>query len=161
MEEVDATLLVIGSGRPRQVEALRAQAQRMAHPDRVRFLGTVNRLEPYLLASDVFCLPSTHRAEAFGYVLLEAFRLGLPAVTTELGTGTSYVNLEGETGYVVPPENSGALAEGLRKVLSDPGHRRMLGENAKLRVEREFGLDQMVEKILDGYRAALAGPSST
>ena len=158
MDEVDATLLVVGSGTSAQVRETRTIAAGLKHPDRVRFLGTVSRLEPILAAGDLFCLPSTHRAEAFGYVLLEAFRAGLPAVTTELGTGTSYVNQDGVTGYVAPPRNPKALAEALNKAITDPTHLRELGIAARNRVEKEFGLEKMVDDILDSYTSAGSGP---
>jgi len=156
MEEVEATLLIVGSGIPYQETRLRRQAARISNPSKIRFLGSVTRLEPLLAASDLFCLPSTHRAEAFGYVLLEAFRAGLPAVTTELGTGTSYVNQDGVTGYVAPPGDPKALAEAIGRALSDPNHRRSLGEAARRRVVEDFGLERMVENILAGYSQALA-----
>jgi rhamnosyl/mannosyltransferase len=151
MDEVDATLLVVGSGTTAQVKETRRIAAGLRHPDRVRFLGTVSRLEPILAAGDLFCLPSTHRAEAFGYVLLEAFRAGLPAVTTELGTGTSYVNQDGVTGYVASPQDPKALADALNKAVTDQVHLRDLGIAARKRVEKEFGLEKMVEDILESY----------
>jgi len=151
MDEVDATLLVVGSGTTAQVKETRRIASQLKHPERVVFLGTVSRLEPILAAGDLFCLPSTHRAEAFGYVLLEAFRAGLPAVTTELGTGTSYVNVDGVTGYVVPPRDPKALATGLNNAITDPAHLRELGIAARKRVESDFGLERMVEDILESY----------
>ena len=49
----------------------------------------------------MFVLPSIFKSEAFGIVLLEAMANGIPLISTELGTGTSYVNSDGETGYVV------------------------------------------------------------
>lgn len=157
MDRVDATLLVVGSGTSAQVRETRRIAAGLKHPDRVRFLGSVARLEPLLAAGDLFCLPSTHRAEAFGYVLLEAFRAGLPAVTTELGTGTSYVNQDGVTGYVARPQDPAALAEALNRAIIDPIHLRELGIAARKRVEQEFGLDRMVDDILDSYNRCLAG----
>lgn len=151
MEEVDATLLVVGSGTRAQERSLRKHVASLRRPDRIRFLGSVDRLEPILVASDLFCLPSTHRAEAFGYVLLEAFRAGLPAVTTELRTGTSYVNQDGSTGLVVQPGNPKALAGAMNRILSDPAMRDEFGEAARRRVTEQFGLDGMVEAILEGY----------
>jgi len=155
MDKVDATLLVVGSGSPSRERTLRRQAESLQHPDRVRFMGTVSRLEPLFVASDLFCLPSTHRVEAFGYVLLEAFRTGLPAVTTELGTGTSFVNLDGVTGYVVPPGDPKALAAGINQALSGPIPIESLGEAAKRRVSEEFDLEKMVDGIMAGYEEVL------
>lgn len=151
MDQIDAVLLVVGSGTEEQENRYRGQAEALKNPGRVQFLGSIERLAPYLAASDVFCLPSTHRAEAFGYVLLEAFRAGVPAVTTELGTGTSYVNVDGVTGFVVPPSDPKALSEALHKIISDPAFRDQLAHAAYKRVTEEFSLDRMVDLIQTGY----------
>lgn len=155
MNQVDGVLLVVGSGTEAQEQRVRAQASAIRHPGRVRFLGTVRDLTPLLVATDVFCLPSTHRAEAFGYVLLEAFRAGVPAVTTELGTGTSYVNLDGITGFVVPPKDPDKLAGAICRMLSDPDFRARLAAGARRRVVNEFGIEKMVDSILESYRKVL------
>ena len=154
MDAVDAVLLIAGSGTPARERALRGRAESMKRPDRVRFLGTVRGLGPLFAAADLVCLPSSHRAEAFGYVLLEAFRAGVPAVTTELGTGTSYVNLDGETGFVVPPSDPPALAAAIRRIVEDPTLRESFSEAARRRVLNEFGLDAMVDSILEAYEEA-------
>lgn len=156
MNNVDAVLLVIGSGTPNQVARLKAQAAGLKHPERVQFMGTVEKLSPYLAAADIFCLPSTHRAEAFGYVLLEAFRAGLPAITTELGTGTSYVNVDGRTGFVVPPKDPIKLAGAICRLLADPAYRERFALHARQRIEREFTVEKMVDSISAAYEAALA-----
>lgn len=155
MNQVDGALLVVGSGTQRQEQRVRAQAAAIRHPERIHFLGTVRDLTPLLAATDVFCLPSTHRAEAFGYVLLEAFRAAVPAVTTELGTGTSYVNQDGVTGFVVPPKDPDKLAGAICRMLADPNFRARFGANARRRVVNEFGIEKMVDSILESYQKAL------
>jgi len=61
-------------------------------------------------------LPSIAKSEAFGLVLLEAMAWGKPVISTELGTGTSFVNQDGITGFVVPPKNSQVLAQAIKKL---------------------------------------------
>ncbi len=157
MDRIDAVLLVVGSGTEAQEARFRGLAAALKNPDRVQFQGSIERLAPYLAAADVFCLPSTHRAEAFGYVLLEAFRAGVPAVTTELGTATSYVNVDGVTGFVVPPNDPEALSGAIQRILSDPTFRDQLARAAYARVTQEFSLEKMVDLILTGYQEAQAG----
>lgn len=157
MDHIDAVLLVVGSGTEAQETRFRGQAAALKNPDRVQFLGSIERLAPYFAATDVFCLPSTHRAEAFGYVLLEAFRAGVPAVTTELGTATSYVNVDGVTGFVVQPNDPNALSGAICRILADPAFRDRLSRAAYRRVTQEFSLDKMVDLILKGYEAARSG----
>ena len=74
-------------------------------------------------AADLFVLPASHPSEAFGLVQVEAMAAGLPVVCTELGTGTTYVNLDGVTGLVVPPRNPDALAGAINALIADPARR--------------------------------------
>jgi rhamnosyl/mannosyltransferase len=109
---------------------------------------------PRLFASaDVFVLPANARSEAFGKVLLEAMATGLPCVTTEVGTGTSFVVQDGVSGFVVPPENPPALAEAINRLLADVDLRRQMGQAGQERVLREFTVGKMVERVTAVYEA--------
>lgn len=83
-------------------------------------------------------LPSHLRSEAFGMVLVEAAMLGRPMISCELGTGTSYVNAHAETGWVVPPDAPGALAEAMNRLLADDELTARMGVAARSRYERMF-----------------------
>ncbi len=73
-------------------------------------------LPRYYSAADVFVLPSIDRGEAFGLVVVEAMACGVPVVTTELGTGTSFHNIDGVTGRVVPPRDEKSLANAIAEI---------------------------------------------
>ncbi len=130
---------------------------------RVVFLGELpdGELAAVYRAADVYVLPASERSEAFGISLLEAMAAGLPVVSTELGTGTSYVNRHGETGLVVPPRDPAALATALTGLLADPARRRAMGAAGRRRVELEFTLDRLVNDLLRVYREVLGGPDGT
>jgi len=81
---------------------------------------------------------------------------GLPCVTTEVGTGTSWVVQDGITGLVVPPRDPQALAEAIRSMLDDPQRRADMGCAARARVEAEFTLEQMIAQVQAVYEKALA-----
>ena len=98
------------------------------------------------------------RAEAFGTVLLEAMACGLPCVSTELGTGTSWVVQSGKTGWVVPPENPLAMAEALKRLLDDPDMRRDMGSAGRQRVLDRFTRDRMIDGVMNVYRTTLDRP---
>ncbi len=162
LTQVPAHLLVGGSGPMEQ--PWRALAQQLGVAERVHFLGDVpDELLPSLYhAADIFVLPANARAEAFGTVLLEAMAAGLPAISTEVGTGTSYVNRHGETGLVVPPCEPGALARAINLLLSDTDLRRRLGEQARMRARRpEFSQAHMVQQVLELYHELLAASLTT
>jgi rhamnosyl/mannosyltransferase len=106
----------------------------------VLFAGQVNDAEKVALIkhSKAMVFPSHLRSEAFGMVLVEAAMLGRPMVSCEIGTGTSYVNLDGESGFVIPPENPEALVEALQILLSDSELVTRFGLGARARYERMF-----------------------
>lgn len=82
-------------------------AEKLGIASRVRFLDPLPEdLYPAIYqCADLFVLPSVERTEAFGIVGLEALAAGIPLITTELGTGTSYYNRDRFTGFVVPAGN--------------------------------------------------------
>jgi glycosyltransferase involved in cell wall biosynthesis len=151
MASVDATLLVVGGGpeRPR----LERLARRSGLGARVRFMGEVGDDDraAYYRVADVFVLPSVSRAETFGIAMLEAMSVGTPAICTEVGTGTSWVNRAGESGLVVSPGDPRALAGAIRLVLADEGLRRQLGTGARHRARRHFSKQAMLKGLADLY----------
>mgnify|MGYP006273127835 CR=1 FL=1 len=152
MENVDARLLMIGSG-PYEAR-LKQLAAGSAAAGRIFFMGELadREVESFLKASDIFVLPSIFRSEAFGLAQLEAMACGKPVISTELGTGTSYVNQHGETGMVVPPGDHRALARSIHALLADPELRRQYGEAARRRARACFSDRQMIEKTLKIYK---------
>jgi rhamnosyl/mannosyltransferase len=125
---------------------------------RVRFLGDVSAADlPRLYAAaDVFVLPSILRAEAFGLVLLEAMAAGLPCVTTELGTGSTFIVQDEVTGLVVPPHDAAALAAALRRLAADPALRTRLGAAGRARLLAHFTASQMTAHVEQIYRECIA-----
>jgi rhamnosyl/mannosyltransferase len=154
MKDVDATALIVGDG-PRRpgAEALAAQ---LGVTDRVVFTGSIPDSEraAYMHAADVFVLPSTNRGEAFGIVQAQAMATGTPSVSTEIGTGTSWVNRHGETGLVVRANDPAALARAITDVLTDDTKRAAMGAAARRRVEDELTAQRMFELLRTVYEDA-------
>lgn len=153
MRQVDATLLIVGDGPQR--ESLR---RTVAPGGRVRFVGNVSNenRSAYYQAADVFVLPALSHAETFGIAMLEAMSFGTPAVSTDVGTATSWVNRDGETGLVVPPRDPGALAAALQTLLGDDQRRKEMGEAAATRARRDFSKQTMLDRLSGLYRAVYA-----
>jgi rhamnosyl/mannosyltransferase len=148
----DVRLVIIGKGKLEN--DLRKLVDDLLLSDRIIFLEPqpYEVLKAYYWACELFVLPSVERSEAFGLVLLEAQACGKPAISTELGTGTSYANLDGVTGFVVPPRNPEALADAIEKLISDDELRREMGETARKRVFEEFDVRVMAERVAEVYR---------
>ena len=122
--------------------------------NKIFFLGELSDEDvvSHLHACDVFVFPSIFRSEAFGIVLLEAMACGKPLISTELGTGTSFVNQHRKTGLVVPPNDAGSLAEAISYLLANPEIMERLGKAAKERAEKYFCLDRMIENVISTYQ---------
>jgi rhamnosyl/mannosyltransferase len=151
-------VLLVGGG-PMEA-ALRAQVEQLDLGDKVAFAGDVDDewLPAYYRAADVFVLPAVERSEAFGLVQLEAMASERPVVCTELGTGTSYVNLHGETGFVVPPRDALAIAAAVNRLLGDPELRTRFGAMGRSRVVNHFQKDRMAERMAMLYRSLVSEP---
>jgi rhamnosyl/mannosyltransferase len=147
LPDLQAQLLIVGIGP--MLDEWQARARTCGVADRVAWLGEVPDADlPALYHhAQVFVLPATHPSEAFGLVQLEAMASGIPTVCTELGTGTSWVTLDDQTGYVVPPNDSRALADAIRRLLADPVRRRAMGAAARQRARSEFSLERLTERM--------------
>ncbi|MGK7946742.1 MAG: glycosyltransferase [Microcystaceae cyanobacterium] len=112
LQQVSGTLDVVGTG-PSDLAA-REFVSNNGLSERVTFHGEVTQnITSLYRSADVVVLPSTTRSESFGYVLIEGMASGLAAISTELGTGTSFANLHQETGLVISPGQSATLVESM------------------------------------------------
>lgn len=153
VELPDVRLDIVGDGpQRREWEALAAS---LGLTERVRFHGEVDdaELPGWYQRAHLFVLPANARAEAFGTVLLEAMASGLPCVTTEVGTGTSWVVQDGVCGRVVPPRDPSALAQAIRELLSDPARLEAMRVAARQRVEAEFTQARMIARVEAVYQS--------
>jgi rhamnosyl/mannosyltransferase len=149
----EAKLRIIGDGgdRPR----LEALSNQLGIASRTDFVGSIadHELVQAYMDADAFVLPSVSRAEAFGLAMAEAMSNGMPAISTSLGTGTDWVNVNGVTGLVVQPGDVKALA-GAIEVLTDPDLRFRLGAGAFERAHKMFSFEDHVDRLEAAYRAA-------
>jgi rhamnosyl/mannosyltransferase len=150
-----ARYVIVGKG-PMYAE-WQQLARSVGVAERVLFAGEVSDLElPYYYAAcDLFVLPANARAEAFGTVIVEALAAGKPVISTEVGTGTSWVNVHGETGLVVPPHDPPALAAAINELLSDDQRRAQLGRAAQIRAQEEFTVERMIDRVYAEYERLL------
>ncbi len=155
MQQIPARLLIVGQG-PEEPR-LREQVAELGLQDKVIFAGAVSdaELPAYYRLASVFCLPASERSEAFGLVQVEALASGLPIVCTELGTGTSYVNKNDESGLVVAPRDSAGLNTALRRLLQDDALRRRLADGARQRAHL-FTAEKMLTEIRTVYEDVLS-----
>lgn len=101
-------------------------------------------------AFDVAVMPS--RKETFGNVAVEASGLGVPVIATDAG-GAPEIITHGRNGLLVPPDDSNALMESLRKLYFNPEMRFDMGKEGAIMAEQRFS----IEKHLAGLEKALEG----
>ena len=157
----DLHLLLVGGGP--LWDSTRALAAALGVASRVVFAGDVDDddLPACYAAGDLFVLPSHLRAEAFGTSIVEAMAAGLPVISTEIQTGTSWVNQDGLTGLVIPPCDPGAIAAAMAALVADPARREAMGLAGRARASQMFEAGTMVEAVEAVYREVLARPAGS
>jgi rhamnosyl/mannosyltransferase len=152
---MDFPIVIVGAG-PLEAE-LRKHASD-AGLTKVKFLGTISEIDKVALftLSYAVVLPSHLRSEAFGISLLEGAMFGKPMISSEIGTGTSYINNHEETGLVVPAADPGALSEAMRFLVDNPARAREMGHQAFLRYQGYFSASRMVDRYVDLYRQVMS-----
>jgi glycosyltransferase involved in cell wall biosynthesis len=112
--------------------------------------GRVPDVAAWLSRADLLVHPA--RWEGFGLALLEAMLATLPVVATNVSSIPEIV-VDGETGLLVPPDDPGALATAVNRVLEDPSD---YGEQGRERARSEFSVARMADRTLAVYEAARA-----
>ncbi len=128
-------LVVAGDGERR--EALEALSERLGLVGRVHWAGRCSRSEAARLRRRAAALivPSTY--EGMPLVVLEAMGDGVPVIASAV-SGIPEVVIDGETGWLVPPERSAALAGALIEAMSDPEAARARGAAGRQRLDQRF-----------------------
>jgi glycosyltransferase involved in cell wall biosynthesis len=142
----DLEFLVAGAG-PEEAN-LRRMARELRIAERVTFVPGMSDFHESLAAMDIFCLPSLQ--QGLGTIMLEAMALGRPVIATGVG-GTSAVVRDGETGLIVPPRDSAALARRILELLENPTLARAIGTAGRRLVDRDFPVERMVLKTAELY----------
>lgn len=154
MNGVDFPVVIMGAG-PLE-DNLRQQASKLGL-NNIYFLGALPDLDKFALLELCYGLvfPSHLRSEAFGISLLEGAMYGKPLISSEIGTGTTYINIHEETGLVVPPSDPLALRQAMTKLWEDPVLAKQYGQNAQHRYYELFTAERMVDQYVDVYTKLL------
>ncbi|WP_254563455.1 glycosyltransferase family 4 protein [Oscillatoria sp. HE19RPO] len=147
-----ASLVIVGDGLYRH--QLEEQARTLGIVENTHFLGYLQqpRLSAVVSEFDIFAFPTF--GEGFGLVLLEAMAVSKPVVASNVMAIPEIV-IDGQTGLLVPPDNSDALAQGLLKLIDNPSLCQQFGFAGRQRLEQEFTVDRMVQKTIAVYDEVL------
>ncbi len=123
----------------------------------VHFLGSVSEQHKHALIAiaKALILPSSERSEAYGMVLLEAARQGTPMISTELSSGTSYINAHDETGLVVSAKNTMELAVAMQYMHDNNQMVKSMSESARKRFDNHFTGELMGKRYAELYHSLL------
>lgn len=141
VEVRDAKFFIVGDG-PRR-EPLEQHAAALGIGADVRFLGTRSDVPRLLAMSDVFVLTSHNEANPVS--ILEAMSTGKPVVATDVGSIKEAV-ADGETGFLVPPGDAGALADRVIALVADPLRAQQMGAAGRAAVLASWSVDAMVRR---------------
>lgn len=145
----DAKLVLIGkTDDDGYARTLTTMTERLGLDQRVTFMGpkTQSELAEFMARAEVLVLPSL--SEALGRVVLEAMACGTPVIGSDVG-GIPDMIQEGETGFLIPPGDVGALAGRLRWILQHPQKAKQIGESARKFAREFFSEEQYVQNYSD------------
>ncbi len=151
----DYPVVIVGAG-PIEAE-LKAHAERLGLTH-VLFVGALDEADKVALLTLCYAVafPSHLRSEAFGISLLEGAMYGKPMISSEIGTGTTYINIDGDTGLVVPPSDPQAFGEAMRKLWDNPELAAAMGKRAEARYWEMFTAEQMAKSYTALYHELVA-----
>jgi len=154
IENTPFKVVIAGSG-PTEKEL--AEEVKRRSLDNVIFTGYVEDLTKVALFKlcRAIVFPSYLRSEAFGVTLLEGAMFGKPLISTEIGSGTSHVNIHEETGYVLPPGSHRELRKAMEKLHTRPELAARMGRQAEQRYNKLFTGKLMGERYAGLYNELL------
>ncbi|HYN55507.1 MAG TPA: glycosyltransferase family 4 protein [Methylotenera sp.] len=147
----DYPIVIVGAG---PIERkLKAQAKQLGLRN-IYFLGQLpdeDKVALLMLCYGVV-FPSHLRSEAFGVFLLEGAMYGKPMISSEIGTGTTFINIDDETGIVVPPSDPVALRQAMQYLWDNPIKAAAMGKRAEERYWKHFTADDMAGEYVKLYQ---------
>lgn len=155
VKDTSIPLVIAGFGDKEDELKRYVKKHNMTH---VEFLGGVSHEDKMALLSlcSGFVFPSHLRSEAFGIALLEAAAFSKPLICCEIKTGTSYINVNGLTGIVVEPESPDKLRDAMLCLLNNPDKAKIMGMNARKRVDELFTVNRQDEAYRELYHEILS-----
>lgn len=153
---VEARFLLVGHPDPDNVASVtESQVATWRAEGLVEVLGYRRDIAGIFAASNLVVLPSYY-GEGLPKVLIEAAACGRAVVTTDMPGCRDAVE-PGETGVLVPPRDSPALARAIGELLADPESRQRMGASGRTLAEREYAIERIVAQHLDVYHSLLGG----
>jgi glycosyltransferase involved in cell wall biosynthesis len=149
-EGLDFNYLHLGTGSLEREE--QALASELGISEKVRFVGNTDKVREYLVAADVFAMPS--KFEGLGNAALEAMACGVPPVLYDV-PGLRDLVVDRDNGYLIRPDWQ-QLAKTFQRCHANPEEREGLGTKAAEHVENHYSMSKNVMAMIDLYLAPSA-----
>jgi glycosyltransferase involved in cell wall biosynthesis len=150
-EVPDTHLIIFGEGDLRA--PLEKQIKQLSLAKRVLLPGFREDVMSLMKSADLFVMPSV--TEGLGSAVLDAMAMAHAVVGTRAG-GIPEAVVDEETGLLVEPADSRALAAAIVRLLKNPGLRKQFGEAGRARVAEHFGVDRLIDGTLEAYQRIAA-----
>jgi glycosyltransferase involved in cell wall biosynthesis len=134
-------------------DSLIEQTETLHVADQVHFLGNRDDVPELLAACDLFVLPSLW--EGLAMALIEAMASGVPIIATDV-SGSRQVIKDQETGLLVPPGDSQALAEAIQLLLTEPARADKLARQARAQAQAGFSAGRQAEEHLRVFQSRIS-----
>jgi glycosyltransferase involved in cell wall biosynthesis len=144
----DVVFVAVGDG-----ETLESSKKITAGAEAIKFLGKRKDIIQLVATFDIGVLSTF--TEGLSNSIMEYMALRKPVVATD-GGGTRELVVDGETGFLVPPQNPDALAAKIEYLLDNPDVARGMGKAGEAKLRREFSITRMVEETVKLYQLAIA-----
>lgn len=148
----DTRLLLVGREEPQLDPLDNNTLKEISDNPAIEAVGQKSDVRPWLLASDIFILPS-HR-EGFPNVVIEAGAMGLPSIVTDIN-GSQEIIHNGENGLIVPSKNADALYEAMKQLAETPEDIRAMAANARPMIASRFEQSFVRQCLKDYYKEIL------
>ncbi len=141
-QKLDFKIRIAGKGPLR--DSLQNQIDELGLGDVVQLLGFVSDMRTFLQKADIFLFPS--QLEGFGYAVVEAMSAALPVVAFDTGSIPEIIE-NGETGFLVPPNDLEGLAQKTMLLAQDSKFRKQMGKKGQERAQRMFDQEMQCRKL--------------
>ena len=131
---------------------LKVKSKKLKVTDKIIFTGFRNDIKEILSAIDILVIPSI--LEGFPMITLEGMAMAKPIIATRIAGIIEQIT-DSESGILVPPNNPDSLAKAIIHLLGDRQFAYTLGLNARIRIENEFTIERMINKIEELYKTLL------
>jgi glycosyltransferase involved in cell wall biosynthesis len=147
----NASFILAGEGE--QVPGLQKLAAELGLTENAFFIGRCSRVADLLAISDV-CVLSSKGVEGFSNSILEYMAAARPVVATDVG-GAREAVVDGETGYIVKPEDFETMAARVVSLLQEPERAGAMGELGRKRVLEHFSCEAQLRRVEELYEQLL------